>query len=307
MSLVEEHAAFRRQLVDARLLVPSSIDGLYGRSGAFEDIVEAVDRQVVAAGSDLKASRFRFPPILPTDAFEKTDYLASFPNLTGAVSTFTGDDRQHAELLALHAEGGNWFAKLNPADVMLVSAACHPAYPMMAGQLPADGAVLDVYGFCFRHEPAIDPARMQVFRQHEFVYLGDPSGARAHRDMWVTRGLELLDSIGLDAVSDVANDPFFGRAGRMLATNQRSEVLKIELLVHLYGGSGEGDSGTAVVSCNCHLDHFGASFGIRTADDEVAHTACVGFGMERIALSLLRTHGTDPGRWPQSVRRRLWP
>ena len=42
----------------------------------------------------------------------------------------------------------------------------------------------------------------------------------------------------------------------------------------------------------------------RTADGEVAHTACVGFGMERIALALFRTHGLDPERWPRRVRER---
>ena len=38
------------------------------------------------------------------------------------------------------------------------------------------------------------------------------------------------------------------------------------------------------------------------ADGEVAHSACVGFGMERIALALFRTHGLDPATWPVSVR-----
>jgi hypothetical protein len=38
----------------------------------------------------------------------------------------------------------------------------------------------------------------------------------------------------------------------------------------------------------------------------VAHTACVGFGEERIVLALLRTHGFDPERWPVEVRKRLW-
>ena len=46
---------------------------------------------------------------------------------------------------------------------------------------------------------------------------------------------------------------------------------------------------TAVVSTNYHLDHFGVPFGIKTADGAVAHSACVGFGLERIALALFKT------------------
>ena len=62
---------------------------------------------------------------------------------------------------------------------------------------------------------------------------------------------------------------------------------------------------TAIVSCNCHLDHFGTAYDIRTSDGDVAHTACVGFGLERIALALFRAHGMDPSAWPASVRRVL--
>jgi seryl-tRNA synthetase len=306
MSLAQAHAAFRADLLEAGLLVSSGDGGLYGRSGVFEDVIDAVDRLVLAAGADQDAARFRFPPVFPKAEFEKTDYLASFPNLTGSVTTFKGDDRAHAELLAVRARDDDWERLLQPTGVMLVSAACHPAYRMMAGTLPAGGTRLDIYGYCFRHEPAVDPARMQAFRQHEYVYLGEPAGARAHRETWVARGLELLQSIGLDAAAEVANDPFFGRAGRMLAANQRDETLKIELVVHLYGGVGAGDNGTAIVSSNCHLDHFGEAFGITTSEGDVAHTACVGFGMERIALALLRQHGLDPTAWPGAVRQRLW-
>jgi hypothetical protein len=48
----------------------------------------------------------------------------------------------------------------------------------------------------------------------------------------------------------MANDPFFGRADAMLATNQLEENLKLKLNVRLYG---ELDDGTAVVSSNCAI------------------------------------------------------
>jgi hypothetical protein len=88
----------------------------------------------------------------------------------------------------------------------------------------------------------------------------------------------------------------------MLAANQLQESLKTELVVRLYG---DLDDGTAVVSCNCHREHFGHSFGIETADGLTAHSACVGFGMERIALAMLRTHGLDVATWPTDLRSRF--
>lgn len=302
--LDDRRREFGEQLIAAGLLVPTGIDGLYGRGGDFEAVIDGIDHAVrsAAASAYPTAPRvLRFPPVFPRVNFEKTDYIASFPNLTGAISTFTGDNKAHRALLADRESGVDWDGHLESAGTMLVSAACHPAYAGLTGVL-AEPVLLDVYGYCFRHEPSIDPARMQAFRMHEYVYVGTPHGARDHREAWVERGLAVLASLELDAAAVAANDPFFGRAGRMLAANQREENLKTELVVDLYGGLGEP---TAVVSANCHQEHFGENFAITTADGAVAHSACVGFGMERIALALLRTHGLEIGDWPAAVRTAL--
>jgi seryl-tRNA synthetase len=304
-SLEKARQAFRDELIGAELLIPMGIDGLYGRSGVFEDIIEGIDGVVRRKGGqvhgDLPRVR-RFPPVYPREAFERTDYIASFPNLTGAIATFTGGDKQHRALLADRDAGLPWDGHLTSAGTMLVSAACHPSYATLATSLPESGELLDIYGYCFRHEPAVDPARMQAFRMHEYVVVGSPEQAQAHRDEWVVHGLAVLAELGLSAVAVPANDPFFGRVGKMLAVNQRDDDLKTELVVRLYA---DLDDGTAVVSANCHRDHFGETFGLRTSDGAVAHSACVGFGVERIALALLRTHGLQVASWPAEVRAAL--
>jgi seryl-tRNA synthetase len=88
----------------------------------------------------------------------------------------------------------------------------------------------------------------------------------------------------------------------MLAANQRDQGLKLER-VHPIAT----DRPTAIMSINYHQDHFGLEFGLRTSDGETAHTACFGFGLERITLALFRKHGVDIGRWPNHVRDQLWP
>lgn len=304
MPIEEKYREFRDALCDAEVLVATSVEGVYARSGTFERIIEGIDGIVVRAGADQNATVLRFPAIFPRATYEHTDYLASFPQLTGSIHSYNGDERGVSKLVEAQEAGEDWGHDLEQTDLMLVSAACHPTYPLFAGQLPEGGRYLDVYGSCFRREPSPDPARMQAFRMHEYVHLGDPDSAQKHRDTWVDRGLAVLEALQLPARQVVANDPFFGRSGRMLAANQRAENLKMELVLDLYDGEGDG---TAVVSCNCHRDHFGANFGITSADGEVAHSACVGFGMERIALGLLKHHGLDPERWPSSLRGVLWP
>ncbi|MDQ1724116.1 MAG: hypothetical protein QOG52_1144, partial [Frankiaceae bacterium] len=168
-----DSATFRDKLFDAGVLIPTGVDGLYGRSGTFEDVVTALGELVGRVSADKTWTRVRFPPLLSRTSFEGTDYLRSFPNLTGSVHTFMGDDRKHAELLALVDAGQDWSPALEPAEVVLSSAACHSLYPTLRGTLAAPTVRYDLSGYCFRHEPSVDPARMQSFRMHELVVLGD--------------------------------------------------------------------------------------------------------------------------------------
>lgn len=301
-TIAEERADFRRKLLEAGLLVASSVDGLYQRSGTFERIVRAVEAVASRSAEGSGGSQYYFSPIMARDAFERTDYLRSFPDLIGAVEVFRGGDAEHAQLLRAADAGEEWSDYLSPAEVALCSAACHPLYPSLTGTLPAGGSLFEVQGYCFRHEPSLDPTRMQSFRQHEFVYVGEPEAAITHRDAWLNRAFDLLSELGLDVQIEEANDPFFGRAGRMLAANQRATALKFEITCLV----SSGEVRTAITSANCHESHFGESFDIFTANGERAHSACIGFGLERITLALIKHYGVDPAVWPSDVRSRLW-
>jgi seryl-tRNA synthetase len=294
---------FRDELVAAGLLVLTGTDGIYGHSGVYEGIVAGVDGLAVQAATEEDATIYRFPPVMPRQVLERTGYLTSFPDMIGSVSTFAGDNQDHIKLMDIAESGGEWTTMLTPAGVTLCPAVCHPLYPTLSGRLPEGGRCFDVSGWSYRHEPSVDPARMQAFRMHELVYVGEAERAREHRDRWLALGLEVLGSLGLEVESVVANDPFFGRVGRILASNQREETLKYEITSPIHSV----EHPTAIGSANCHLDHFGLPFGIETADGEVANSSCFGFGIDRIALALLRTHGMRPAEWPVDVRDQLWP
>lgn len=295
--------AFRAQLLDAGILVSTGVNGLYQRSGTFESIVRGVADVAHKSGRDQDAKLLFLPPIIPRAVFELTGYLRSFPDLTGSVHTFVGGDREHAELLRIFEAGGDWTQSLVPAEVVLGSAACHSLYAGLTGTLQAGGERFEIEGYCFRHEPSLDPTRMQSFRMREFVYAGDPQGALTHRDMWLERGLDVLRGLGLDVKGVVANDPFFGRAGRVLSSNQREATLKYEIVSPVVSV----EKPTAIASSNYHVDHFGHPFEIFSSDHEIAHSSCFGYGLERIALALLSTHGLDTERWPAEVKDQLWP
>jgi seryl-tRNA synthetase len=295
--------AFLAELLSKRLLVETGVRGVFGRGAVFEDVLARFDALVTASVAGDGAERLHFPPILARASFERSGYLKSFPQLAGGVFAFQGKDAEHMELLRKLEAGEDWTVHQKPTDVVLTPAGCYPVYPSLRGTLPAGGKLVDLWSYCFRHEPSDDPARMQMFRMRELIRAGDLEAVRAWRAEWIDRGLAMMKAIGLAAYVAPANDPFFGRGGRMLAANQREQELKFEIVVPICSV----EKPTAIMSFNYHQEHFGGTFGIQTADGATAQTACLGWGMERIVLALLKTHGLDPAAWPSAVRERLWP
>jgi seryl-tRNA synthetase len=304
---------FRDELLAKGILIDTGEDGLYGRSQVFEDVVDRLNVAITHLGADQQPEVLRFPPAMRRTDFEDSEYLKSFPNLAGTIHSFCGNDAGQQRLLRCLDDAmarsdddrdEEWMSQQRPTRVVLTPAACYPIYPVMArrGPLPADGRTIDVLSYCFRHEPSLDPARMQMFRQREYVRLGNAEQVMAFRQMWIDRGSLLVTLLNLPVDVDLANDPFFGRGGKIIADSQRAQALKFELLIPV----ANAESKTACLSFNYHMDHFGAIWKIECEDGSVAHTGCVGFGMERITLALFRHHGLDVNAWPDDVRALLW-
>jgi seryl-tRNA synthetase len=300
-SLSEAYRHCQRDLLRAGLLLSMEVDGLYGFSGAFENVLEGFDQLVTRRASAQRAEIIRFPGVINRAHYLRTTHMDNFPDLMGSVHSFEGNDKDHFKMLDQRKRGVDWTSELAPTEIMMAPAVCYPLYPTAKGVLPEAGRTIDLRGSVFRHEPSIDPARMQIFRQREFVRLGTPEQALSHRDYWVALGQEILSEVGLEAKAEVANDPFFGRGGKLMASAQKEQVLKFEL-VHAVASE---EKPIAVASSNYHQNYFGHTFGIQTANGEEAHTACVGFGLERVVLALFMKHGFDPDLWPSDVKSAL--
>lgn len=302
---MEHDPAFLDRLIASGLFIPSGVPGLYGRNGMFESIVDGLESAITRAGAGQAAEVMRFPPGLNRAAFERSNYMKSFPQFAGTVHCFCGDERGHRDLLRCIETGEDWSAQQEISDVVLTPAACYPVYPVIAarGAVPLGGVIVDVMSYCFRHEPSLEPTRLQMFRMREYVCIGAPAEVMAFRTRWLEEGPALIAGLHLPNAIDVANDPFFGRTGKVLPHSQRDQELKFELMVPVNSSAQP----TACMSFNCHLDHFGRVWDLRLADGDVAHTACVGFGLERLTLALLRHHGLDTAAWPVAVRKCLWP
>jgi seryl-tRNA synthetase len=286
----------------ATLFRPMGSDGVYARTAVYEDVIERLTF-FITRQRDSRAEVLRFPPVMSRHQLEKSGYLKSFPNLLGCVCALHGNEatiRAHADS---HYSGGDWTKGLSAADLVLSPAACYPVYPLVAsrGRLPHGGLIFDVAADCFRHEPSRSLDRLQSFRMREFVRIGTPQEIMSFREQWMERAEGLARELALPCKLDVANDPFFGKVGQMMAVSQRQNALKFELLIPYY----EGARPTACMSFNCHLEHFGEVWGIYDHGGALAHTGCVAFGMDRLAVALFANHGTDVSRWPASARQAL--
>src|SRR5882757_3176607 len=76
-----------------QLFTLSGVDGVYGRTGVYESVIDALAALISRHRPD-DAEIFRFPPVMPRASLEKQGYLQSFPNLIGAVATLTGTERE---------------------------------------------------------------------------------------------------------------------------------------------------------------------------------------------------------------------
>jgi seryl-tRNA synthetase len=294
--------AFMIELTSRRFLIETGVAGVYGRGAAFLKVVAGIERRIDAAcRSDLPEKVF-FPAVIPREILRRTGYMENFPDLCGSVHAFCGTPTDHPALVETVVAEKDWTPHLSMTDLVLAPAGCYPVYPTQAGILPLGGKIFDLTASCYRHEPSKDPARLQAFQLRENVRLGLPADVMAWRMLWMERVPSLFDDLGFEFRLDTASDPFFGRGGRMMKAAQKEQELKFELLVPIW----PDHEPTAVASFNYHGSHFGHIFGIQTQDGSDAHTACVGFGLERIALALLKRHGFDLDAWPAQVRSSLW-
>jgi seryl-tRNA synthetase len=288
--------------LNGALFLPMGVDGVYARTALYLRVRDGLDAYI-SRQREPQVEVMRFPPVMSRKQLEKSGYLKSFPNLLGCVCALHGSESSIRSAAERHESGGDWTSSLSASDLVLSPAACYPVYPIVAsrGRLPQGGLQFDIEADVFRHEPSRSLDRLQSFRMREFVRVGSPDEIVAFRERWMDKAPTIAGELGLPFTLEVASDPFFGRVGQMMAVSQRQQALKFEMLIPYYPNA----TPTACMSFNYHREHFGTVWGIRDAKDELAHTSCVAFGIDRLTVALFAVHGLDLARWPAVTRQAL--
>lgn len=268
------------------------------RTGLHEALVAGVSTSLLHVAGVDRFDVLHPPPVMPRGVLARSGYLGNFPHLVGGVSCFdTTDQGAGAQIALAPTPAEAWDDYTAPSDVFMTPAACYAVYAQLESTTVDAMQTHAVLATCYRHEPSDDPMRLRSFRMQEFVAVGDADECVAYADEWVERAGLFLDSIGLPTNVEVATDPFFGRFSGLAASIQVKNESKRERVWSSLAGTA-----TALMSANCHGDHFGSTFSIDGREGAVAHSACVAFGLDRIAVALVSTHGADPGGWPAELR-----
>ena len=258
-------------------------------------LLEALDREIKSYGSRIGAISRSYPSLIASGDLQKCRYMSAFPNSLCFVQHLREDlevIRSFSSSVSVeHGKAKFESSVLTPPECLLSPNICFHTYSSLAGSR-IGSTIVTAAGKCFRYESrslaALD--RLWEFNMREIIFLGSQDFVVESRSAAIESLTTMFKEWGLDFRVSTATDPFFTDDFASLATFQLAFELKFEMLTTIpYLGKP-----IAAGSFNYHRDFFGESFDIRQRNsNEVVHTACVGFGLERLALAHLAQFGVE--------------
>jgi len=283
--------------------------GQVSLSGPALAVMRAVDAQTAeVARSMFDAREERYPSLISTETLARCGYLGNFaPSLnfvTHLAEDYDAIERFRQENLQSARPRVRVATMVEPAQC-LKPAICYHCYPALEGQtIASPGRSLTCVGRVFRYEASnvTGLERLWEFGCRDIVWIGRPEWVAEQRRRIVDWTLGMVGRWDLDGVIETANDPFFPTAHAAKTYFQVLGELKYELRLPLEPAADGSPRTLAASSFNLHQDLMSSAFNIRMDDASLAHTGCVGWGLERWVLAIFTRHGLELAGWPASVR-----
>lgn len=278
--------------------------GFYSLQGDFLRVFQAIDRVVRRVGAELGAIEQEHPAVWPVQLFRSIDYFHEFPQQVILCAPVKDDFTARTEFSRRYAKGQP-FEGVPMNDLMadstygLQPAVCDCCYYTLGGARSLQDAFYTTYNKVFRNErsPTNRLDRLTNFTVRDIMFVGREEFVLESRQRLIEQLSRMLERLDVNAKIETANDPFFANESAMKSVFQNAHRLKYELLAdipHL-------GRAIAVGSVNLHTDFFGKSFDIRLPDGALAHSGCIGVGMERMTYALFCQHGPRLQRWPRPL------
>ncbi len=280
--------------------------GLYTLGPLLSRLMTYFEKHFIVLADSFGAQPYRFPTLIPARFLDRVNYFHEFPHYL----TFATHLREDLDVIEQFAENAccgehgldappDSFAKIK---TLLSPAVCYHLYFALADKpLPGGELAATAVGNCFRYESSnlVSLERLWNFTMREVIFVGSQDYVLSQRKLGQERMKAVLEEIGLAYRVESANDPFFIGDFKQQAMFQSAFQLKYEIRARL----PFKESTLAVGSYNYHQDFFGRHLKITLPDGGPAHTGCIAFGLERMAMAFISQYGFDMQRWPEAVRR----
>lgn len=276
--------------------------GRFGFGSKMVSLMDYFDLCIRRMAAEFGAGPRGFPTLIGADVLDRCRYLKNFPSALNLVVHL----REDYDVLRDFAASAHWatdrlvYNQGSASDVecLLSPSVCFHWYSSLRDSQLRNAQAVTAIGKCFRYESSNLQGleRLWDFSMREIIFAGLASDVLANRERLVELSSRFLDSLGIAYEISTAVDPFFVDSFAVQSAYQQGFELKFELLAPLpYSGKK-----LAIGSINYHQDFFGRSFAIETSEGP-AHTACIGFGYERLLLAFLAQYGLDDTAWPEAV------
>lgn len=290
----------------ARGWLGEQMAGSFVYTGLMADLYYGLDRVFAESARELGAGDAHLPALLGIETLVRSGYLTDNAHLGNYVFHLHEDRDLRARFAKVAGPNGGEidFARLDTSadrpEAVLTPAACQPVFPALAGRRLDEPVRLTGYTRCYRYESGATKGlqRSREFGVREIVFVGSEQQTAGFRAELLTVCRSLLERFGLRGKVVTASDPFFIDTSARYRAFQLSFELKHEVQLEL----GQSPP-VAAASVNHHGDHFARAWDIGMSDDEVAHSACMGFGIDRWCLGIFSQFGFEVNDWPRSLRK----
>ena len=282
--------------------------GFYSFQGQFLRVLRALDERVRLMAADFGAIEQDHPAVWPTRLFKMIDYFHEFPQQMILCAPVKDDFQSRSIFAKLYRKEAD-FERVPMDELMAESsyglqpAVCDCCYYALEGSRAHTDTYFTTANNVFRNErsPTKQLDRLTSFSVRDIMFVGSEAFVLEARERLIERLSRFIEDLQLSAKIETANDPFFANESAMKSVFQNAHRLKYELLARI----PHLDIDIAIGSINLHTDFFGKAFDIRMADGALAHSGCIGVGMERTTYALFCQHGPRLEQWPSALLSQL--
>jgi len=273
---------------------------------AYSDLVLKICEYFIRKVKDFLQTEFtdyreiQFPILYPIDKFKQGGYFEKFPHHIMFQAVLKNDINTIKEF-SKFGVNENFLSNIEPPKSVLKNAACVPVYPMLSNNKYENQKAAKVFFMtekCFRNEGANveELSRLNEFTVSDIVFIGTDELIRDGIDKAKKLWEFWINIFNLNCKVETANDSFFAGNYKKLKFFQLMGDAKEEfkwLLPH-------SNKYIATSSANYHRTQFTKKYNIES-DKGYCHSACIGFGIERLAYALLCQKGIDLDKWDQAT------